>query len=64
MTLRELITYSMHFDLDTKIVFKDNNDNTIHDITTDDKETYLGNGMYNKTPNHIIIQKANRKTKQ
>ena len=49
----------MHFDLDTKIVFKDNNDNTIHDITTDDKETYLGNGMYNKTPNYVIIQKAN-----
>ena len=59
MTLRELIIYSMHFDLDTKIVFKDNNDNTIHDITTDDKETYLGNGMYNKTPNYVIIQKAN-----
>ena len=57
MTGKEIIHYLMHFDLDTEVVFVDK-DGFVHSLTTDDRETYLGNGKYNKTPKDIKLQSA------
>ena len=62
MTGKEIITYLLNFDLDTEVTFLDDN-GYVHGITDDSRETYLGNGGYNKTPKEIRLQSTGFKRK-
>lgn len=46
MSVREVITYLLNFDMSSKVVFVDK-DGSINEITDDNKSNYLGNGKYN-----------------
>ena len=56
MTLREFITYAMHFNLDAELVFVDNNKNIHH--VTNDTSAYLGNGTYDTATKYLKLVSA------
>ena len=55
MTGREIISYISHFDLDSEVLFRDNN-GQYHHVTDYSKEAYLGNGQYDTKKKQIIFQ--------